>query len=167
MFRPDWIGHLQGDLYNVCSLCFNLTIGFSHTMKIDVVVYYVLNELKFLQVQYAVQYKIVKLQSCMLCPDIWLVFLCVLHCYENCDYGIQTLIITSRRSRKGIKKHLMGSITYTHQIFSVYCTHYLLCTALSIRWNFSNSFYASPWSYNQHLYSIVTVFITGNTRRKT
>ena len=39
-------------------------------MKIDVVVYYVLNELKFLQVQYAVQYKIVKLQSCMLCPDI-------------------------------------------------------------------------------------------------
>jgi hypothetical protein len=26
MFPPDIIGHLQGDLYNVCSVCFNFII---------------------------------------------------------------------------------------------------------------------------------------------
>jgi len=25
MFQPHLLGHLQGDFYNVCSVCFNLT----------------------------------------------------------------------------------------------------------------------------------------------
>jgi len=28
MFQPDLIGRLQGDFYNVCSCCFNLTIRY-------------------------------------------------------------------------------------------------------------------------------------------
>jgi len=40
MFRPDLIGYFQGEFYNVFSVCFNLTIEFKHTIKIDVVLYY-------------------------------------------------------------------------------------------------------------------------------
>jgi len=38
MFWHDSIGHLQGDVYNVCSVYFNLTIiEFSHVIKIGVI----------------------------------------------------------------------------------------------------------------------------------
>jgi len=41
MFWYDLIGHLQEDVCNVCSLCFNLTIiEFSHVIKIGVVLGY-------------------------------------------------------------------------------------------------------------------------------
>ena len=37
MFRSDLIDHLQGDFYNVCRVCFNLS-EFSHMTKISALV---------------------------------------------------------------------------------------------------------------------------------
>jgi len=38
MFRPDLIVHLQGDFYNACTVCFNLTVEFSRMFKIAALV---------------------------------------------------------------------------------------------------------------------------------
>ena len=37
MFQPSLMRHFQGNFYNVCKICFNLTTSVSHMINIDAV----------------------------------------------------------------------------------------------------------------------------------
>lgn len=96
------------------------------------------------------------IRSLFLCCKLWKLWLWNI----NVVYNFKV----KQKMNKNIS---WGGSRNTNQISGVYCTHYLFCTALPTPWNFSYSFATSRWSYNQSLYSIVTVLIISNIRRKT